>query len=266
MAEVAIDGGTLAYSVDGPHDKPPLLLSNALGTAMPFWDRQVAAFARDFRVIRYDQRGHGRSSAPAGEYTLAALCQDALDVLDAAGVARADICGLSLGGLTAMWLAVHARERIGRLVLANTAARIGSLAQWQERIDLIGARGLAPVADSAPERWFTEGYRAAHPDVVGACQGLVLDASPAGYCSCVAAIRDADLRSIIHHITAPTLVIAGQHDPVTTPAEAAVVCKAIPGARYAELQAAHFSNIEQADAFNRAVLEFLAGPQIPRLS
>ena len=262
MAEVSIEGGAIAYSVEGPRDKPALLLSNALGTAMPFWNQQVPAFTRDYRVIRYDQRGHGQSGAPAGEYTLAELGKDALAFLGAAGAARADICGLSLGGLTAMWLAVHARHRIGRIAIANTAARIGNIAQWQERIDLINARGLAPVSEAGPERWFTEPYRAAHPDVVRSCQGMVLDAAPAGYCGCVAAIRDADLRSIIGQIAAPTLVIAGRYDPVTTPADADVVCKAVAGARYVELPAAHFSNIEQADAFNRAVREFLSGPAV----
>ena len=255
MPDVQIDGATLAYTIDGPPDRPALLCSNALGTAMPFWKRQVPAFTPHYRVIRYDQRGHGRSGAPAGEYTLAQLGRDAVAILDAAGVDRADVCGLSLGGLTAMWLAVHMRTRIRRIAIANTAARIGTIAHWQERIDLIKAQGLAPVADAGPTRWFTDPYRTAHPDAVRACQGMVLEASPAGYCGCVAAIRDADLRSIISQITAPTLVIVGQHDPVTTPADAALVGKAIPGARVLELPAAHFSNIEQADAFNRSVLD-----------
>jgi 3-oxoadipate enol-lactonase len=244
--------------VEGPPDAPALLLSNALGTTAAFWEEQVGAFAHSFRVIRYDTRGHGRSDAPAGDYTIEQLGQDALAVLDAAGAQQASVCGLSLGGLTAMWLAVHAASRIGRIVVANTAARIGTTTFWQERIDVIRAQGIGPVVDSGPLRWFSETFRSAHPEIVVAAQRMQNGCSTDGYIGCAAALRDADLRGAIASIEAPTLIITGRFDPVTPPADAAAIRSNISGAWFRELDASHFSNIELPAAFNGAVLDFLS--------
>jgi 3-oxoadipate enol-lactonase len=258
MPDVLVDGCRLSYTVAGPTDARALLLSNALGTSAPFWDNQVPVFSRSFRVIRYDQRGHGRSMAPAGDYTIDQLGRDALAILDAANAPTADVCGLSLGGLTAMWLAVHAASRIGRIVVANTAARIGTPAFWQERIDVIRAQGVAPVVESGPLRWFSETFRIRHPDIVASAQRMQAGCSSDGYCGCAAALRDADLRDAIGSITSPTLVVTGRLDPVTPPGDGAAICARIAGARALELDASHFSNIEQATAFNDAVVNFLS--------
>src|SRR6266545_1595398 len=146
------DGCRLMYRVDGDPQAPTLLFSNSLGTTHELWAPQVPAFSRLFRVIRYDTRGHGGSDSPPGDYTIDELGGDAIAVLDAAGAARADVCGLSLGGLTAMWLALHVPERIGALALASTAARIGSAALWQERIDQVNTAGVASLAKAAAGR------------------------------------------------------------------------------------------------------------------
>ena len=143
MPEVAVKGGRIAYLVDGPADAPVLLLSNSLGTTLDAWTKQVAPLSRAFRIIRYDTRGHGRSVVSPAPYSLDLLGRDALAVLDAVGVPRAHVCGLSLGGLTAMWLAVNARARVDRLVLANTAARVGTAEAWDQRIRDVRALGLA---------------------------------------------------------------------------------------------------------------------------
>ncbi len=169
--------------------------------------------------VRYDTRGHGASDVPAGSYAIDALGLDAIAILDAAGVERAHVCGLSLGGLTAMWLGVHAPHRIRSLVLSSTAARIGSASMWDERIAQVRTAGVESLADAAMGRWFTAGYRAGHPEVVSVYHRM-LGATPAdGYAGCCAAIRDADLREAIKSIAAPTLVIAGREDPVTPPAD-----------------------------------------------
>jgi 3-oxoadipate enol-lactonase len=187
------------------------------------------------------------------------LGEDAVRVLDAAGARRAHVCGSSLGGLTAMWLGLHAPTRVGRLILANTAARLGTVDSWQQRIDLVRAQGLSQLADTAPGRWFTEAFRAntAKAADIGAAKAMLLSCSPDGYIGCCAALRDADLRADIARIATPVLAINGSDDPVTPPAEGRFLRDRIPQAQFLELAASHFSNVELADAFNDAVLRFL---------
>jgi 3-oxoadipate enol-lactonase len=257
MGDVPIAGGSISYVVDGDSRQPALLLSHALGTTRDLWSAQISAFTRRFRVVAYDTRGHGASSAPPGEYTIEQLGHDALTVLDAAGVERALICGASLGGLTAIWLARHAPERVAAIVLANTAARIGSAKFWQDRIDLIRDRGLSPVAESGPERWFTEPFTRTHPDEVRRCQQMLLGCSPHGYAGCAAALREADLRPDLARIDTPTLVIVGACDPVTTVADGQTLAAGIRGAHTVTLPTAHLSNLEQPEQFTAAAADFL---------
>lgn len=257
MPQVERAGCRLSYRVDGDPDADTLLFSNSLGTTGAMWQPQLDALSPLFRLIRYDTRGHGASDAPRGAYTIDDLGLDAIAILDAAGARTAHICGLSLGGLTAMWLAVHAQDRVRSLVLSSTAARIGNALLWQERIELVRTSGVAPLADAAMGRWFTTSFRAAHPDVVARYHQMLASCAAEGYASCCAAIRDADLRSAIGMIAAPTLVIAGTHDPVTPPADAEAIRARIRGSRVSVLDAAHLSNVEQADAFNESVIAFI---------
>jgi 3-oxoadipate enol-lactonase len=257
MAEVIVDGCRLSYCVDGPKNAPALLLSNPIGSTVDLWDPQVEGFSRAFSVIRYDTRGHGRSDAQPGEYTLDELGRDVLAVLDGVGVWRAHLCGLSLGGITALWLGVHAPERIGRLVAANTGARIGTTELWAERIRNVRSQGMRTIADAAMPRWFSDGFRERHPTTVERFRAMLAGASAQGYVGCCAALRDADLRDDIHRIRASTLVIAGAHDEATPPANAESIRDRVAGARMVTLDAAHISNVEQSEAFTSAVLEFL---------
>ena len=258
MPYVQRDGCRLNYVVEGDPRAQTLLLSNSLGSTHELWAPQVEGLGSVFRLIRYDTRGHGSSSVPDGPYSIEMLGLDALAVLDAAGVSRAHVCGLSLGGLTAMWLGVHASTRLETLVLANTAARIRDAQFWEERIDAVRASGLEPLVDASMARWFTDGFRAARPDVVTRHRRMLASSPPAGYMACCEVLRDADLRGAIGEITAPTLVIAGMHDPVTPPADADAIRTRIRDARVTVLDAAHLSNVEQADAFNSHVLEFIS--------
>ncbi len=261
MQQAVRSGCHLSYRVDGNPLGEALLFSNSLGTTHELWQPQVEALSFAFRIIRYDTRGHGSSDAPAGPYTIDTLGLDAIAILDAAGVERAHVCGLSLGGLTAMWLGIQAPHRIRSLVLSSTAARIGSASMWEERIAQVNAAGVASLADAAMGRWFTAGYRAAHPEIVSIYH-RILSATPAtGYTGCCAAIRDADLRDGIRTVAAPTLVIAGREDPVTPPSDAEDIRARIPGARAALLDAAHIANVEQAEQFNDLISAFITQQQ-----
>jgi len=251
------DGCRLAYELTGPETATALVLSNSLGTDRSLWDRQVIAFAERYRVLRYDTRGHGASAAPAGDYTIDRLGRDVLSLMDEAGLRQAHVCGVSIGGLTALWLGIHAPDRVLRLVLANTAARIGSLEFWTERMRIVRTEGLEALAEVTMQRWFTERFRTADPAMIARMRATMLGVPAAGYLGCCAALRAADLRELAPRVQAPALVVTGAADVATPPAAGEALAATIPGARLLALEAAHLANVEQAPAFTAAVLAFL---------
>lgn len=250
------DGARIDYSIAGAASAPPLLFINSIATTRELWARQVPRLLKSFRVITYDARGHGLSQVTAGDYTIEQLGRDALAVLDDAGAETAHVCGISLGGITAMWMGVHAPRRIRSLVLANTAARIGSVEMWNERIAFVRQRGMATLADITMPRWFTEGFRAREPHTVERFRSMVASCPMEGYLSCCAALRDADLRESIATIQCPVLCIAGRADPATPPEALQFIHQRINGSRLVTLDAAHLTNVEQHEAFTNAVTEF----------
>ncbi|TWB39749.1 3-oxoadipate enol-lactonase [Nitrospirillum pindoramense] len=252
------DGCNLSYRIEGPADAPPLVLSNSLGTAMAMWEPQLAALTRHYRVIRYDSRGHGASDAPAGPYTMERLGQDVLGLLDELDIYRVRFCGLSKGGMVGQWLGINAGQRLERLVLANTAAYMGPPQGWQGRMELVTAQGMGAVTEAVIERWFTPGFVAAQPAAVDRVRRLLLATQPQGYVGCCAAIRDMDQRPQLPAIAVPTLVIGGTQDPATPPEKAEELHAAIKDSGLVMLNAAHLSNVEQAEAFTEALLTFLA--------
>ena len=257
MPNIEVDGASIWYSVDGRADAPPLLLIHSLATTHELWARQMAAFTAFARVIRYDMRGHGKSTSPAGEITIEQLGRDALAVLDAAGVSRADVAGVSIGGLTTLWLGEHAPARVRRLVLANTGARLGTSDGWSARMRAVREGGMEVAADVAIPRWFTDGFRENHADVVAAYRAMVLSCPLESYLGACAALRDADLRSDAHRIAAPTLVIAGSEDQSTPPADSEWMRDNLPDAHLEMLEAAHLSNVERPVEFTQLVRGFL---------
>ncbi len=257
MPFIDLRGGTFHYRFDGPQTAPVLVLSNSLGTDLGMWEPQLAAFAERFRVLRYDSRGHGKSALTPGPYTIAQLGGDVVALLDALGIERANFCGLSKGGVVGMWLGVNAAARFDRLVLCNTAAKIGTAELWNARIENVRKGGMAAIADAVVERWFTSGFRARAPDAVAQVRQLLLETPAEGYCACCAAVRDIDLRRQIAAITLPTLVIAGTHDGATPAVDTRLIADTVPGARYVELDASHLSNVEQAERFTQEVVNFL---------
>jgi 3-oxoadipate enol-lactonase len=251
------DGCRIAYTLSGPVDGPPLVLSNSLGTDRGLWAGQIDAFSHRRRVLSYDTRGHGASDAPAGDYSVDRLGRDLVSLLDHVGMARADVAGVSIGGLTGIWLGVHAPDRVRRLVLANTAARIVTVEFWRDRMRLVAAEGLAALADQTMERWFTAAFRAAQPATVARLRATLLASPVPGYLGCCAALRDADLREVAAEVAAPTLVVTGAHDRSTPPADGLWLAGTIAGAHHVQLDAAHLSNVECAGAFTAAVQAFL---------
>lgn len=249
---------TLHYELAGPADAPVLVLSNSLGTTLDMWDPQIDALARTFRVLRYDTRGHGRSDVPPPPYSIDDLGRDVLSLLDALDIERAHFVGLSMGGVTGQWLGIHAPSRIDKLVLSNTAARVGTPDGWQARAELVRSSGLDAVATASPARWFTVEFAAAQPAVVDTLTARLRTLSPEGYAACCEVLARADFSDAIDRIACPTLVIAGKHDPVTTVADARFMVDHIRGAQLVELNASHMSNVEAAQAFTDAVLTFLA--------
>jgi len=252
------EGVRLFHRFDGPAGAEVLVLSNSLGTALEMWDPQMPAFAERYRVLRYDMRGHGRSAVPPGPYSIADLGKDVLALLDTNGIHRVRFCGLSMGGMTGMWLGCNAPERLERLVLCNTSAQLGIPDHWNQRIAIVENEGMKGVAEGVIGRWFTPEFREREPQVVEKVRRMLLETPPAGYAACCAAIRDQDQRETICAISTPTLVVAGARDPATPPADSRIIASKIPGARIVELDAAHLSNIEARDRFTASVLEFLA--------
>jgi 3-oxoadipate enol-lactonase len=250
-------GARIHYEIEGPEDGPVLLLSNSLGTDLGMWSPQMPSLAARYRVLRYDSRGHGRSEAPSGPYTIDMLGQDAVAVFDAAGVERVLFCGLSKGGMVGQWLGVNAPDRVGRLVLANTAAFIGAPEVWNQRIETVRAQGMAAIVPGVIDRWFTKPFQERAPDSVARIRDMLLATDPGGYTACCAAVRDMGQRQTIGAISVPTLVIAGRHDLATSPEQGRLIADTVPGARFLELDAAHLSNIQAEAAFTHALLDFL---------
>lgn len=256
MSFVEVDGARIHYRIDGADDAPVLVLSNSLGADLSMWDPQIPSFARHFRVLRYDCRGHGASTVTPGPYTIERLGRDVIGLLDQLRIAKAHCCGLSLGGIVAMWVATHAPERIERLALCNTAARIGPPELWDARIDAIRNDGVAAIAQAVLGRWFSPAFLARRPDLVAPLRQMMERTPADGYIGCCAAVRDIDQRDSIARIVAPTLVVSGVHDVATPAADGRFLAERIRGSRYVELDAAHLSNIEAAEAFTAAVLRF----------
>ncbi|MBL8266611.1 3-oxoadipate enol-lactonase [Steroidobacter sp.] len=239
---------------------PALLLINSLGTSLEMWDEQLEPLSERFELIRFDARGHGKSTSGAQpEATMDMLATDALNVLEACGVARAHLCGISLGGMIAMHIATKWPDKVLKAALCNTSSHMPPRDAWDARIKTVLSEGPAALAEGTLGRWFTPPFREAHPDKVERIRNLILETSPQGYAACCAAIRDMDQRESIRDITAKTLVIGGTADTSTPPAHAELIASRIPEAKLVLLEAAHLSNIERAAEFNATLIEFLQG-------
>jgi len=245
------------YVLDGQADKPLLIFSNSLGADLSMWHPQIPEFTKSFRVLRSDTRGHGKSAVTPGPYSIEQLAKDVLALADSEQFERFHFCGLSMGGQIGMWLAANAPQRLNKVVLCSTAAKIGTREMWDARIATVLKEGMKEVAAAAIERWCTTAFRAKNPSVVGKIQKTLEATSPEGYAACCSGLRDFDFREKLSKIRVPTLVVSGTHDPATTPADGQFLSSRIAGARYVELNGAHLCNIEDADRFTPEVCAFL---------
>src|SRR6267143_2735896 len=257
MPSAEVGGARIHYIIEGADGAPVLAFSNSLGANCSMWDPQAQELRREFQILRYDTRGHGHTSVPPGPYSIEQLGKDVLALLDDLHLGRIHFCGLSMGGMIGMWLGIHAPDRLNKLVLCNTGAKIGTEESWRSRIEAVQKGGMKSIASGVMERWFTPAFRAKEPTTVARIQKILEGTNPEGYTSCCAAIRDYDCREHLEKIGAPTLVITGAHDTATPAADGRFIAAHIRGAKYLELNAAHLSNIEDQDRFTLEVATFL---------
>ncbi|SDL65746.1 3-oxoadipate enol-lactonase [Glycomyces sambucus] len=276
------------YAVDG--DGPPLLLLNSLGTTLDMWRPQITPLGARFCLVRFDARGHGGTPFASGgdsgrarrggdghghaggdstgddatddrgpgRLTIDDLAGDAIDLLDHLGIERAHVAGVSLGGAVAMRLAVTRPERVDRLVLVSTAAKLGTPEGWRERADIVRANGTAAISEAAMGRWFSPAFISGHPDTVAEFRRRFDACDDDGYAACCEALGAMDQRDDVHRITAPALIVGGTADEVTTPADAAFLDERIPDSRMLLAEGAkHLPTAERPDRCNRLLTEFL---------
>lgn len=247
----------LHYRIDGADGAPWLTFCNSLGTDLSMWDMQVAELAKDFRILRYDRRGHGQSTAADGLYTIDQLGGDVVALLDALQIERTHFCGLSIGGLTGQWLGLNAADRLDKLVVCATAAKIGTAESWAQRIAGVQESGMKPLAEGTVTRWFTEHFTDTHEEQVKDIIDVFLATTPEGYAGCCNAVAQADFRDALTKITAPLLAIAGDDDPVCPPADLQHIADSVADGRFAQVPGRHICNVESPAAFTTALRDFL---------
>lgn len=248
---------SLYFDREGPENAPNLILSNALGTSLDVWEPQVPALGDNFRLLRYDARGHGRSSIVGGQCSIAMLSEDVIALMDQCGIERTHFCGVAIGGMVGIWLASHYPQRIERLVVSNTSALAGPAAIWDARIEQVCSGGMSAIADDVIQRWFTRDFQEHAMHQVSLVRKMLLATSAAGYIAGCVAMRDMVLRDCLQAIKCPTLVMGGRYDRTISPAQTRQMADHIQGARYVELNAAHLMNWEVAQSYTTHMKDFL---------
>ncbi len=258
---IDIRGLSFNLRIDGADGAAPwLTFSNSHATDLHLWDAQIAALAGDFRILRYDTRGHGASDASAGAYDMALLAADVIAIWDALGIEQSHVVGLSLGGTTGLELAAMNGDRVLSLAACDCRHNVSPdfLAGWAPRIALARDKGMDALVASTTERWFTRAYRDANPPELARIGDMIRQTSVAGYIGCAEALKGIDTEKRLGAIRCPTLVMGGAFDPPAPPTLMAEIARAIPGARHEVINdAAHMANVEQPDAFNSALRAFL---------
>ena len=262
MNYVRVAGANLFTRVDGAErtTAPWIVLSNSLAADHTMWDAQIPLLASRYRVLRYDTRGHGRSDAPDGPYTLPMIVNDVVGLLDHHGIEKATLVGLSLGGMTGLGLAIEHGDRLDKLVCCDARADAPEpfVKGWDERLALVEKHGLSGILQGTLERWLVPSFRAAHPELVANLERMILETSVTGYKGCVEALKGLDYLKDLPRIAVPTLFVVGAQD-LAAPADAMRrMAEAVPGAKLVIIpDAAHLPNVDNTAAFNAAVSGFL---------
>lgn len=255
---IQINGVDIAYRFDGPKQGRVVLLSNSLMSNYDMWDKTVPALSERYRVLRYDTRGHGRSGTTAGPYSIEMLADDAAGLLDALGIAQAHVAGLSMGGMIAQQLGARFPDKVLSLALCDTASEMPPRSLWAERLAIAQSQGIAGLVDGTIKRWFTAPFIERAPQDIQQVRAFILGTGVEGYSACAAAVRDMAQTTTLLKIKAPTLVMTGRQDPACTVDQATVLHRVIAGSQLVILEdAAHLANIEQPEAFNRALRNFI---------
>ncbi len=255
MSIANVHGVDIHYDLVGERG-PVLVFANSLGTGLVMWERQAEAFKNDFRVLRYDMRGHGTSGVLPGPYTVELLSRDVLALIDYLGFNKFSFCGISLGGMVGQWLGINASNKLGKLVLVATSS--SHRANFEERIKTVREKSLAGIADSVVDRWFTREFQDAAPRQVDRVRHMTISASEAGYIACCEAVMAADFKDSLSQIKTPTLCIVGMQDSATNVETVTALADGIFGAKLEVIaDGAHLINLEQPDEFNRILRNFL---------
>ena len=247
------------YKLSGTPNSPVLVFSNSLGTDMSMWEEVIPYLLPYFQILQYDTRGLGKSQITTQPYTIKLLGQDVIDLLDTLNIEKAHFCGLSMGGLIGQWLAIHHSERFPKIILSNTAAKIGNAEGWNSRIETIQKSGLEFIAAATMERWFTADFIAKNEKRVDETHQMFIAIDVLGYSNCCEAIRDADFTEDLHKIKSKILVIAGNEDAVTTIEDAEFLINKIPESAISILSARHLSSTELPEKFATVLIEFIVG-------
>jgi 3-oxoadipate enol-lactonase len=254
------NGISINYQIDGPEGAPWLIFSNSLITNLTMWDDQVAGLKDEFRILRYDQRGHGGTDAPSGKYNFDMLTGDVIGLMDALSIRRAHFCGISMGGMTALFLAQRHGDRFDRIIPCDCgpASTPASAQQWKERIDLGAEKGMEALVDITVNRWYPPEFVATKAPVLDKIRGMIRSTPYQGFAGCAYALSDYDTRPGLAGIKNPVLLICGTKD-ATYPGIQAINA-AVPGSKMVKLEGAgHISNTEQPENFTRAVRDFIKG-------
>ncbi len=260
MPKVTANGISFNYRIDGPDGAPWITFSNSLATNIAMWDAQAALLSSDWRVLRYDQRGHGGTEAAAPPYGFDLLGDDVIALWDELGVKRSAFCGLSMGGTTGLGLAIDHEDRL--VAYIGCDCRCDSppdfAALWDERIAAARTGGMDGMAQPTVSRWFTETFLAAHDEVIEKVRSMIRTTSLNGFIGCSNALQNIDYRDRLERIRVPTLFMCGEHDPAANPDYIRPMREAVPGAELVVIpDAGHISNMENPEFFNRGLTDFL---------
>ena len=258
--KVTANGVALNCEVSGREGAPWLTFSNSLATNLHMWDAQAAALAGDFRILRYDKRGHGESDVPDGAYDFPMLVGDVIGLWDALGIEKSHFVGLSIGGMTAMGLGLHHADRLSSIVISNAIAEAPApfVAAWDERIAIVEENGMQALAAPTVERWCSDEFFNSGTPVLDDLRAMVAATPAGGFIGCARALQGLDFEKSLGGIRTRTLFIAGKEDGATPAATMSRLAGMVEGAQYVELSpAGHLSNIEQTQGYTAALRDFL---------
>ena len=257
-----VNGIRMHYSVDGPLDAPWVTFVTGIANDVTMWEGQVRALAGRYRVLRYDLRGQGKSEATPGAYTIASLGGDLVALWDALKIQKTHLVGLGLGSCVAMEVAIRHPGRLVSLMPCCCRAKMvpDFAAMWHKLYDTVDQNGIEPIVEQTAQRWFSEDFKAANPQVLDAVRAMIRSTSKEGYLGVVSAFINLDLENEIQNITAPTQFVGGAEDRIGGPADIMRgLADKVPGARYVAVPgAAHIANLQNEAGFNAILQEFLA--------